>query len=395
MNYLEFFNLGDDPFRMTPDSAYFYPSREHNEILDSLQYAIDQKEGFSVVVGEPGTGKTTILRILVDHWKDRADIALIMTPRLAPEEFLQAVLEDIHADLKALNKNEMLKAFRDILLEHAQIGKRVIIIVDEAQDLPDETLEELRLLSNLETEKEKLLQIMLIGQPELKKRLQADHLRQLNQRVSVRATLKPLTKEETRDYLHFRLIKAGKGGSMLTFEESARNAIYTYSKGIPRLINLVSSRAVMAAFVAGSNTVKKVHVQSAVRHLRDEPEHNRTAAYALYGLCAGVLICAGVFGFFKVMGNSAKTSPATGAASRQTASASEIQKKTVMVIVESANLRESPSLGAQKVGTAGKGASFGVFNEKHDESTGRTWFGVRGTNGREYWVSERVVKTVP
>ena len=171
MDYLTFFQLDDDPFRLTPDPEYFYPSQEHNEILNSLNYAIEQKEGFSLVVGQPGTGKTTILRILIDHWKDRAEIALVMTPRLLPEEFLQAVLEDLNIKLGKKSKNEMLKAFRDVLIEHSATGKRIIIIVDEAQNVPDETIEELRLLSNLETEKEKLLQIILMGQPELKKKL--------------------------------------------------------------------------------------------------------------------------------------------------------------------------------------------------------------------------------
>ena len=145
MDYLTFFKLDDDPFRLTPDPEYFFPSQEHTEILNSLNYAIEQKEGFSLVIGQPGTGKTTILRILIDHWKDRAEIALVMTPRLQPEEFLQAVLEDLNIKLDGRSKNEMLKAFRDILITHAATGKRIMIVVDEAQNMPDEKIEELRI----------------------------------------------------------------------------------------------------------------------------------------------------------------------------------------------------------------------------------------------------------
>jgi general secretion pathway protein A len=151
MDYLEFFGLKEDPFKITPDLAYFYPSKEHSEILTALNYAIEQKEGFFLATGEPGTGKTTILKVFIEEWKDKAEIALVLTPRLSPEEFLHAVLEDLKVPVKDKNKNEMLKAFRDFLLSSASQGKAVIIVVDEAQNLSDETLEELRLLSNLET----------------------------------------------------------------------------------------------------------------------------------------------------------------------------------------------------------------------------------------------------
>jgi len=265
-DFLEFFNLAENPFRITPDPFYFYPSNNHNEILSSLNYAVEQKEGFFVETGEPGTGKTVTLKIFIEKWRDKAEIALIMTPRLSPEEFLLAVLEDLNIKLKnTTNKNELLKTFRDFLIEHSLSGKRVIIIVDEAQNLPDETLEELRLLSNLETEKEKLLQIILVGQPELKKRLLSENLRQLNQRVTVRTTLMPLTRDETFDYINFRLSKAGKG--TITFEDKAKKLIYNTSKGIPRLINLISSRTLMAAYVEGDSHIKKRHVVYAIKHL--------------------------------------------------------------------------------------------------------------------------------
>ena len=257
-NYLSFFNLNDDPFRLTPDTAYFYNSPAHATALKSLEYCVTQKEGFCVLTGDPGTGKTTILRLFTEKWKDKAEIALIMTPRLLPDEFFQAILDDFKIPLNE-SKNEMLKSFRDFLLKHAANDKRVAIIVDEAQELPDTTLEELRLLSNLETEKEKLLQIILIGQPELSNKLLKTPLRQLNQRITVRVKLHPLTAVESSDYLNTRLIKGGN--TSLLFNQKAKELIYNLSHGIPRTINLLASRGLMSAFLEGSHEVSDNHIE--------------------------------------------------------------------------------------------------------------------------------------
>ncbi len=267
MDFLNFFNLSEDPFGLTPDSHYFYPSKMHNDVLASLDYAVGQKEGFSLVIGEPGTGKTTILKIFIDRWKEKAEIALIMTPRLSPEELLQAILDDLNIRIATTNKNEMIKVFRDFLIGHSQAGKRVIIIVDEAQNLSDGCLEELRLLSNLETEKEKLLQIILVGQPELQRRLHSERLRQLDQRISIRSSLRPLTAAETSDYITFRLIRAGKGSAV--FDDKAKKAINKLSGGVPRLINLTASRAMMVAYLGASHHIRKRHVLDAAKHIPD------------------------------------------------------------------------------------------------------------------------------
>lgn len=258
-DYLSFFKLNDDPFRLTPDTAYFYNSPAHSTALLSIEYCVTQKEGFCILTGEPGTGKTTILRLFTEKWKERAEIALIMTPRLLPDEFFRAILDDFKIPLSS-SKNDMLKAFRSFLLTHAANNKRVAIIVDEAQELPSATLEELRLLSNLETEKEKLLQIILIGQPELRTKLLSEPLRQLNQRITVRVQLKPLTEAETSDYINTRLIKGGN--SSLLFNQSAKDLIFNLSGGIPRTINLLASRGLMSAFLNGSREVFEKHVQN-------------------------------------------------------------------------------------------------------------------------------------
>jgi general secretion pathway protein A len=294
-DYLSFFNLNDDPFRLTPDTAYFYNSPAHATALQSLEYCITHKEGFCVLTGDPGTGKTTIQRLFTEKWKERAEIALIMTPRLMPDEFFRAILDDFKIPLSE-SKNEMLKSFRDFLLTHAANDKRVAIIVDEAQELPDTTLEELRLLSNLETEKEKLLQIILIGQPELSNKLLRNPLRQLNQRITVRVKLNPLTAPETSDYINTRLIKGGN--TTLLFNQKAKELIYNLAKGIPRTINLLASRGLMSAFLEGSHEVLEKHIEQGATDVMEATVPVitpaafplRTTLVAVAGVCVAVAI---------------------------------------------------------------------------------------------------------
>lgn len=257
-NYLSFFNLTDNPFRLTPDISYFYNAPAHATALLSLEYCLTQQEGFCILTGEPGTGKTTILRLFTEKWKERAELALIMTPHLSPDEFFQAILDDFKIPLSP-SKNDMLKSFRNFLLTHAANGRRVAIVIDEAQELPHETMEELRLLSNLETEKEKLLQIILIGQPELRDKLLSEPFRQLNQRISIRVQLNPLTEPETSDYINTRLIRGGN--SSLLYTQKAKDLIYKFSGGIPRTINLLASRGLMSAFLCESKEVSDKHIE--------------------------------------------------------------------------------------------------------------------------------------
>lgn len=294
MDFLRFFGLKEDPFKLTPDPAFFYPSLSHHEGLLLMDYSVDQKEGFLLIIGDPGTGKTTMLNVFLDNWKARAETAIILTPRLSPEEFLSAVAEDLDINIENKNKHEIIKALRDFMAIKSSEGKRVIIIVDEAQNLPDETLEELRLLSNLETDKDKLLQIILSGQPELQTRLQSNSLRQLNQRISSRVYLKHFSPEETLDYINYRLILAGRkksrvhkktgrpaykltkgipglikkiGKKKMQVHKKTGKAAYKLTKGIPRLINMLISRALMAAYLEDSSLVLPRHIDHAVKSL--------------------------------------------------------------------------------------------------------------------------------
>lgn len=397
MDYLEFFDLKEDPFRLTPDPYYFYPSESHNEALSSFNYIVEQKEGFFMCIGDPGTGKTTLLNTFLntEKWKDRAGIALVLTPRLSPEEFLLTVLEDLNVKVKNTNKNEIIKAFRDFLIENSMIGRRIIIIVDEAQNLPDETLEELRLLSNLETEKEKLLQIVLIGQPELRGRLLSDSLKQLNQRITVRATLRPLTMNETSDYINYRLVKAGKG--TVIFEEKTKKLIHKLSKGIPRLINLISSRAMMAAYLDMSRYVRKRHVMYAVKHVSDSfiKTTRRIVTFPriiVYSLMVCLIVAALiVMDRMKEQDSTLLNNERQASGVERRAPDDKNTTHNAVVAVDAANVKAKPSLDSETIESVSKDTSLEITDE-FTETTGNKWYKVKMPNGKEGWIADKTVK---
>ncbi len=300
--YLDFFVLQEKPFSLTPDPRFLFLSDSHRQALDHMVYGIQEREGFILVAGDIGTGKTTICRELLERLDDNVATALILNPLLSEQELLEAIVEDFalgkqpaaaagNAGEKSsrklfdsldeetqnalelnplmpgervlrnildkvqqpssagrLTKKELIDRLNRFLLELVEQGGNAVLIIDEAQNLSPEVLEQVRILSNLETTKQKLLQIVLVGQLELKHKLESPALRQLNQRITIRYQLNPLTFEETKRYIEHRLFVAGSNSSV-TFDEGAYEQIFDYSRGVPRLVNLICERCLLAGFV--------------------------------------------------------------------------------------------------------------------------------------------------
>ncbi len=277
MDYKQFFGLKEHPFRLTPDPDFFFPSDSHREALETLLYSIKSGEGFVQITGIPGTGKTLLLRTILRELGKDISTALILNPMLSPPELLRVILEDLGIDLSIMDnkpKETLIRYFRDFLLTRANKGIKTIIIIDEAQNLPKETMEELRLLSNLETDKEKLLQIILVGQLELEEKLLSPELKQLHQRITIRYRLKYLTKEDTGAYIYHRLRIAagGSGAENIQFPPSVLKYIHNFSAGTPRLINIICERSLMSAYVEGKKTIEKKHAKKAVESIRGDEE---------------------------------------------------------------------------------------------------------------------------
>lgn len=259
--YKEFYGLKENPFNVTSDPAFFFSSTRHSEAFSHLIYGIEQRKGILVITGEIGTGKTTLCRTLLNQLDSRVKTAFILNPNFSELQLLQLIIKDLGIAVASKNKASLINAFNDFLLEETNRGHNVALIIDEAQNLNERQLEQVRLLSNLETEKEKLLQIILVGQPELGEKLKLSTLRQLNQRVTVRYHILPLDKSELQSYILHRLKVAG-ATEKLAFTNEAIEEIYLYSGGTPRLVNIICDRALLAGFVQGTfvidyNVIKK------------------------------------------------------------------------------------------------------------------------------------------
>jgi general secretion pathway protein A len=267
--YLEYYGLTEPPFDITPNPRFLFYSAKHREAFNHMLYGIRERKGFVQMTGEVGAGKTTLCRAMLEQLDDQFATALILNPIMSADELMKAVAVEFGLSVKALDRLDTLAAINQFLLKQVERGKDTVLIIDEAQDLTDELLEQVRLLSNLETDNRKLLQIVLMGQPELRARLNNHRLRQLRQRITVRYHLLPLTRDEVMRYVQHRLHVSGGNGTPY-FTRPALWRVHHYSQGIPRLVNAVCDKALLAGYVQNSERIDFGMVGRAIRELEGE-----------------------------------------------------------------------------------------------------------------------------
>lgn len=272
--YNQFYGFRENPFSITPDSSFFYASEQHMTALDAMTYAVRQRKGFVVITGPIGSGKTTVVRTLLRRLDENVKTAVITNTHLSPKGVLMMLLEDLGVAYKDGSKEKLFIQLNQYLIRQVMDGHNVVLVVDEAQNLSLQCLEELRMLSNLETEKEKLIQIILIGQPELRKKLDMNELEQLRQRVAVHYHLVALSAEETSNYIKHRLRTAQANGRDLSllFEEETFSLIYDYSRGIPRMINVLCDHILLTGFVKEAQTITRDIVEESISEIRFQGE---------------------------------------------------------------------------------------------------------------------------
>ena len=289
--YNKFFGFKEKPFKLVPNPEYLFLSKSHEETLAHLTYAISQGDGFVEVTGEVGTGKTTLCRVFLENLDKSIHAAYIFNPKLDALQLLKAINDEFGIDSEPDNTKDLIDRLNAFLIEKKGAGQKALVLIDEAQNLSLEVLEQLRLLSNLETTQEKLLQIILVGQPELRDMLASHQLRQLGQRITINSQLSPLTYVETKDYIRHRITLASHRAGP-PFAKASYNAIYEYSQGIPRLINIACDRALLNAFSRNSFNISGSITKEALRELRGK----KTGLLSgLFQRAAGVVIISAIF----------------------------------------------------------------------------------------------------
>ena len=267
--YLEFLGLREHPFSVTADPSFLYLSKRHREALSHMVYGIRERKGFIEITGEIGTGKTTLCKALLRQLDGKTKTALVLHSGLSELQLLHAVVQDFGLDPMRNNRLTLFNQLNHFLLEQAHLGHNLVLVIDEAQNLSLRVLEQIRMLSNLETDKEKLIQIVLVGQPQLRDTLNLPAMRQLQQRISVRYHIQPLDVDEVRIYVDHRLRVAGSDGS-LGWTQEAIQELYQCSQGIPRLINLICDRALLACYVLRGKLVDRGILRRSYQELMGE-----------------------------------------------------------------------------------------------------------------------------
>lgn len=285
--YNKFFGFKEKPFKLVPNPAYFYLSKSHEEALAHLNYAISQGDGFVEITGEVGTGKTTLCRTFLESLNGSVEAAYIFNPKMGPKQLLRTIIEEFGIQIRSDNTKDLIDMLNAFLIKKKASGKKVILLIDEAQNLNRNVLEQLRLLSNLETNRDKLLQIILVGQPELSEMLNSHALRQVGQRITLSYQLSPLTFNECKEYIQYRINIAAQR-SAIKFDRSAYRQIFKHSKGIPRVINIVCDRSLLTAFVLNQYKITASIARASIKELatRGQVKNYRIAAgkWALVGI---------------------------------------------------------------------------------------------------------------
>lgn len=292
--YIKFYGLKEKPFEITPDPKFLYLSENHKEALAYLTYAVREKKGFTVITGEVGTGKTILIQTLLSRLDGNTRTAYLFNPKLDSTDFLQYICEDLGLKGQKRSKGQYLAQLQRFLMACYSKNENVVLIIDEAQNLDPTLLEEIRLLTNLETSRGKLLQVILMGQPELDSLLNHSQCRQLKQRVSLRYQIQPLEKEETEEYIKKRLKIAGAVNPYF-FSPKAVKEIYKYSKGIPRLINIVCDNALLTGYANDQKVIEKSVIREVIRDLEGFSHQKKRRYLIPLIITVFVSLCLGAF----------------------------------------------------------------------------------------------------
>lgn len=293
--YTTYFGLKEKPFNLTPDPRFFYLYPRHRDVMNYLIYGITERKGFMVITGGIGTGKTTVSRALLANLDDGVDTALVFNPALSSMELLSTIVREFNVKMGRgrPTRKAYIDALNRFLLENFASGRNALLLIDEAQNLSPEVLEQIRMLSNLETGQEKLLQIVLMGQPELKTMLASPSLRQLNERIVVRYELKPLDRDQVGSYVRHRISVADGKGSKVRFTLPAQRLLYRASGGNPRRINALCDRALLIAYAGGDRVIDYGILRKAVRDMGCSYLGKRSVGRAFFGFGVPAVILAG------------------------------------------------------------------------------------------------------